>query len=444
MTDVREPGTLARAVFAGLEPSPRVNGHPAGQAAGTPLAATRVSPLVPAGLRATSALVLAGTFTVAMTLTGPLDASALQAKRPKQPPATEAEGQERASVAVAVAPARDIPATYTVTAGDTISGISARYGLSTASVLTLNGLSWKSLIFPGQILKLKKPTSTKSPVAAPDTPASSTSSTYSVKAGDTISAIAKKFGVAVQKVLDANRLTWSSIIYPGQKITIPGAATSPSAARPSVSAPLEVEEIANARPTTLYYYLVKSGDTLSAIAKGHGVSLQSVLDANKLKLSSIIYPGQRIVIPGRSGSDAGSAITTLTNEQGGNATIIIAVGRTLGVSDRGIVVALAAAMQESSLRNIGYGDLDSVGLFQQRPSAGWGTVDEIMDPVHAARLFYGGPKNPNTGTTRGLLDISGWQSMTVTRAAQAVQVSAYPNAYAKWEASAWAWLAQFG
>jgi len=85
-----------------------------------------------------------------------------------------------------------------------------------------------------------------------------------------------------------------------------------------------------------------------------------------------------------------------------------------------------------------------VGLFQQRPSSGWGTVSELTTPAHAARLFYGGPTNPNKGITRGLLDISGWQNMTLTDAAQAVQISAYPDAYAKWEASARSWLQQLG
>ena len=118
-----------------------------------------------------------------------------------------------------------------------------------------------------------------------------------------------------------------------------------------------------------------------------------------------------------------------------NAAIIVRVGRELGVPEYGIVIALATAMQESSLRNISWGDRDSVGLFQQRPSSGWGTVAQIMDPAHAAKLFYVG----RSGYTRGLLDIPGWQSMTLTRAAQAVQISAYPDAYAKWEASAWAW-----
>ena len=106
------------------------------------------------------------------------------------------------------------------------------------------------------------------------------------------------------------------------------------------------------------------------------------------------------------------------------------------------MIALAAAAQESTLRNLNYGDRDSLGLFQQRPSTGWGTPAQVTDPTYASRLFFGGPSNPNRGVTRGLLDIPGWQSMTVTRAAQAVQLSAYPTAYAKWETSARAWLAQ--
>ena len=80
-----------------------------------------------------------------------------------------------------------------------------------------------------------------------------------------------------------------------------------------------------------------------------------------------------------------------------NAAVIVQVGRHDGVSDAGIVIALAAAMQESSLRNVNYGDRDSLGLFQQRPSAGWGTPDAGLDPTYAARAFYGGPTNPNPG-----------------------------------------------
>jgi hypothetical protein len=156
----------------------------------------------------------------------------------------------------------------------------------------------------------------------------------------------------------------------------------------------------------------------------------------------MIFAGKTLVIPSGTAPAASSDnVTLLTAEGETNARTIIAVGRELGVSDYGIIIALATAMQESSMRNLNYGHLDSVGLFQQRPTSGWGTVAQLTTPSHAARLFYGGPSNPNKGKTRGLLDIAGWQSMSVTQAAQKVQISAYPDAYAKWEASARYWLA---
>ena len=137
-------------------------------------------------------------------------------------------------------------------------------------------------------------------------------------------------------------------------------------------------------------------------------------------------------------------VVALTDEMRANAALIIRIGREQGVPDQGIVVALAAAAQESGLRNVRYGDRDSLGLFQQRPSTGWGTPAQVLDPVRATKAFYGGSGNPNAGRTRGLLDIPGWSRMSVTQAAQAVQISAFPTAYAKWETSARAWLAQLG
>jgi hypothetical protein len=169
-------------------------------------------------------------------------------------------------------------------------------------------------------------------------------------------------------------------------------------------------------------------------------------------------PGQVITIPGATVVLAASpavlvtptpvattaAVTPLTSEMAANARLIISVGREAGASDAALVVALAAAAQESGLRNIDHGDRDSLGLFQQRPSSGWGTQEQVMDADRAARAFFGGPVNPNTGVTRGLLDINGWEAMTVTQAAQAVQISGHPELYANWEASARGWLAELG
>ncbi len=430
----------ARAVFAGLTPS-----HTApAREHGVPSALAK-------GMMATMPIVLTGALTVTGVVS-PAEAAPAAERKPAKPKTTLGS-TVRAAVAAASAPkaAASVPATYTVKAGDTVSSIAGRYGLATASVLALNGLGWKSLIFPGQVLKL-----TGAAAPAPATPsAPAAGGRYTIVKGDTISAIAARFGVSTQSVLTANGLSWSSIIYPGQTIAIPGASTLPAENVSSVTpAPQAPAPQAPAAPTTPVVstpapplstsYVIKSGDTVSSIAQRFGVSIQSILDANGLTWSSIIYAGRTLTIPGVNVAQDGSSITPLTEEMAANARIIIQVGRELGVPDRGIIIALAAAMQESSLRNIDYGDRDSIGLFQQRPSTGWGTKEQILNASHAARLFYGGPSNPNKGKTRGLLDIPGWQSMSLTQAAQAVQISAFPNAYAKWETSATAWLAQLG
>jgi len=397
-------------------------------------------------LRSTVPLVLAGALSVSMTFTGAIEPASAAQKKPVKP-----KGEMRAALPAMAAPAAvataatstatAVPATHKVSAGDTVSSIAGRYGLSTASVLALNGLGWKSLIFPGQVLKLGGTAAPASAApAAPTTAAPASGSRYTIQTGDTVSKIAGKFGVSVQNVLSANKLGWSSIIYPGQTLTIPGRMAPASSVTPAPVTPPAAS--GPAAPTTKSYTIV-SGDTLSSIASKFRIGIDQLLLENGLKSTSVIFAGRSLKIPTTPVQD-GSSITPLTGEMAGHASTIISVGRDLGVSDRGIVIALAAAMQESSLRNIDYGDRDSIGLFQQRPSTGWGSKKALLDPVWSSKLFYGGPSNPNRGVTNGLLDIAGWERMSVTQAAQAVQISAYPNAYAKWEKSAAAWLAQLG
>lgn len=117
----------------------------------------------------------------------------------------------------------------------------------------------------------------------------------------------------------------------------------------------------------------------------------------------------------------------LDDQQWSVARTIIDVGRELKVGPRGWIVALAAGMQESGLRPLTYGDRDSLGVFQQR--AAWGSARDRINPTASARMFFTG----GHGGQPGLLDIAGWQDVPVTDAAQAVQLSAYPDAYAKWE-----------
>jgi len=118
----------------------------------------------------------------------------------------------------------------------------------------------------------------------------------------------------------------------------------------------------------------------------------------------------------------------LDPEQASYAAVIAGVALQRGLPARAVTIALATALQESGLRNLDHGDRDSLGLFQQRPSQGWGTAEQVQDPVYAAGKFYD-----------GLVRVDGWETMAVTEAAQAVQRSAYPDAYAQHETKARAW-----
>jgi hypothetical protein len=117
----------------------------------------------------------------------------------------------------------------------------------------------------------------------------------------------------------------------------------------------------------------------------------------------------------------GSAVT-ITPEQATNAAIIAGVAWERGLPDRAVVIALATAQQESGLRNIDYGDRDSLGLFQQRPSQGWGTEEQVQDPQYAAGQFLD-----------RLVQVPGWQTGRLTEVAQTVQRSGFPEAYQKHE-----------
>ncbi|WP_428966915.1 hypothetical protein [Micromonospora fluostatini] len=126
------------------------------------------------------------------------------------------------------------------------------------------------------------------------------------------------------------------------------------------------------------------------------------------------------------GEPAGQSRIDLNDEQVANTKAIIAATKKAGMDERAAVVAIATALQESKLENLGHlgdrNDHDSQGLFQQRPSSGWGTVEQITDPEYSTLAFL-----------KGLKQVDGWEEMPLTKAAQTVQVSAFPNHYAQWE-----------
>ncbi|WBB90726.1 hypothetical protein [Verrucosispora sp. WMMC514] len=129
------------------------------------------------------------------------------------------------------------------------------------------------------------------------------------------------------------------------------------------------------------------------------------------------------------GTPSNQSHVDLNDEQTTNVKAIIAATKKAGMDERAAVVSIATALQESKLENLGHlgdrNDHDSQGLFQQRPSSGWGTVEQITDPEYSTLAFL-----------KGLKQVDGWQDMPLTQAAQTVQVSAYPDHYAQWEQQA--------
>lgn len=207
--------------------------------------------------------------------------------------------------------------------------------------------------------------------------------------GETVFDIAARHGVSTAGVLALNGLGWHSQLESGRTLLI-----NPVTARPT--SPVADE---------LHRHRVGDGETVSIIAQRHGVSTAAVLLANGLSRGSTVRSGQQLVIPVPNLRRSGSAAVALSGEMRDNASIVIAVGRIAGVPDDGIVIALAAAMQDSSLHNLAFGEADAVGLFQQRPSLGWGDESALLDPRRAAVAFFGGSGSGVVAPATGLLDV---------------------------------------
>jgi hypothetical protein len=138
----------------------------------------------------------------------------------------------------------------------------------------------------------------------------------------------------------------------------------------------------------------------------------------------VTTPGCTVALP-QGANSAAAAQFTLQPDQMGSAATIAAVGMQRGLPGHAVTIALATALQESKLRNLPGGDRDSIGLFQQRPSQGWGTPAQLQDPVYASTAFY-----------EKLVKLDNWETLPITEVAQSVQRSGAPDAYAQWEPEA--------
>ena len=231
--------------------------------------------------------------------------------------------------------------TYTVVSGDGLYAIARKTGTSIDDLLSLNGLSLTSTIYPGQVLTLsansqeaeseessstenESSTSTQetsSEENAASSEQTSTGGTYTVVSGDGLYAIARKTGTSIDDLLSLNGLSLNSTIYPGQVLTLSGNSEAALAAESTESTAEESqEEVATPEETTpstnAKMYYVHSGDSLYRIAHNHGISLSTLLEWNNLSVDSIIHPGQGLIVSdGSSPSSEQAEESTSSSEE---------------------------------------------------------------------------------------------------------------------------------
>lgn len=259
--------------------------------------------------------------------------------------------------------------TYKVKSGDTLSAISGSTGVPLSTLFSANGLGWNTIIYPGQTINLGG--------AAPAAPASG-GSTYTVKAGDTLSAIAGRTGVSLQELFSLNNLGWNSIIYPGQAIkTSANQAPAPAAPAPAPQPAASPAPAPAPAAPAAQTYTVKSGDSLWAISSRTGVALGTLYSLNNLSASSIIHPGQVIKLSGAAApaapAPAPAAPAPATPSTSGTESVaqiksmIVATAQSMGIDP---ALALAFGEQESSFRQNVTSSAGAIGVMQVIPSSG--------------------------------------------------------------------------
>ncbi|MDH2444717.1 LysM peptidoglycan-binding domain-containing protein [Amnibacterium sp. CER49] len=236
---------------------------------------------------------------------------------------------------------------------------------------------------------------------------------------ETVADIAAAHGVSTAAVLALNGLGWRTPVREGDELLV-----RPAARAADPVAPVGV-------------HVVREGETLDDLAARHGVAVAALLLANGLSRGAALRAGSELVVPAPKRRASGPVV--LAGDMRANAAGIVAAGRLLGAPDDAVVVALAAAMQDSCLHNLDFGEDDAVGVLQLRPSDGWGTEAELLDPRKAATAFLRGPRFPGGGT-RGLLELPGWEFLAVGEVATAVLLRGTATGYGRWERSARSWL----
>jgi len=309
------------------------------------------------------------------------------------------------ATAAPAAVATAVHVTHTVVRGDTVWDLARHYGSTVTAIVDANGLDAKATIRVGAKLVIPGASSKAAPAKAAPAKAApakktTTASTHTVKSGDTVWAIAQKYGSSVSAIISANHLNANALIRVGQRLTIPGATKATPSAKPATaSGSTSSSTTASAR------YTVKQGDTLSAIASRFGSSVAAIAGANGIENASKIRVGQVLTIPGGvptglvgdtflgrtyssdvvSGANANKQILNDSSvpTRAQMRSIVESTAKKYGVP---VPLALAIAYQESGFDQRAVSPANAVGTMQVIPSTGeWistmvGRELDLLDP----------------------------------------------------------------
>lgn len=309
--------------------------------------------------------------------------------------------------------AHGAPATYVVREGDSLSGIAGKLSVSLAELLRLNGLQVDSVILPGRSLVVPSHAA-----AAPTaTAAAASGAKYTVRAGDSLYGVATKLGVRLADLLATNNLAITSVILPGQQLSVPaGAAQGTASGTSTVSGAT---------------YIVVSGDSLGRIASRHGVSLRDLLTVNAMTAASLILPGMTLRLPSGASTPPTSSPTPSPSPSTG----------TTSTSSIDAVVAFARAQEGkpykffsagpdtfdcSGLTKAAYAQIGITLVHQSRSQAQQGSpVNFLSEPIRAGDLVFLAARGDDVITHVGLaLSSSSW--VHATRPGNPVTISALP------------------
>ena len=257
-----------------------------------------------------------------------------------------------AGVTVAgIAPAH---ADHTVERGDTLSKIAAQYDNVTVSgLMQANGLS-SHLIYPGQNLSFSNTSSSSDSASTSSSSSASSSGTHTVVSGDTLSRIASQHGTTVSALMSENGLN-SHLIYPGDRLTIPGGSSSSGSSPSASSTPSNSGSSSSSSSSTTSSggsHTVVSGDTLGRIASQHGTSVSALMSANGLS-STLIYPGTQLSIPGSSGSSSSASSTPSNSGSSSSSSSSSNSSSSSSSSSSNVTTASSSATQTSSTSTSG-------------------------------------------------------------------------------------------